>query len=144
MPKSRLLPLLLLLLTVAFTSCDKDKDEDPAPTNTDFLTAGTWKGFGIYYAGQNLTNEFAEDGYDMTKYSLRFEKNGNFTETYDGSSSPGKWEFANNEKTILLNKGTSDEFPLTVNKLDAQELYIEYTIEFDGDEYILEERFKLN
>ena len=142
MPNSKLLTLLLLLSAIVFSGCDKDKD-DPEPTRTDLLAAGTWEGFGIYYAGQNLTQDFADEGYDIRKYSLRFEKNGYYTEIYDGTSNAGRWEFSSNEQSIILNKGNPNEITVNVLKLDTQELYIDYTVEISGNEYVLEERFKL-
>ena len=138
----RLLPVILLLLSFVFTACDKDDDTPPAPTKTDLLTSSTWKGVGVYYMNQDVSKIFADNGYDIQKYSIKFDKSGNYTETYDGQNTSGKWEFANNEQALLLNRGTSDEFNLRLLKLDDKNLYIEYTFkDSDGTEYILEERF---
>jgi hypothetical protein len=143
MKKLSLLPVLMLLLSLSLMSCSKEKDTEP--TQTDLLAAGTWTGYGIYYTGTDVTKEFRDDlGYDVTKYSIKFDKAKTFLETYDGSTRNGKWEFANGDKDIILDKGTSDEYTLTILKLDAKELFVEYTIEIDGDEFVLEERYKLN
>ncbi len=142
MKKLSILPVFALILLLSLIGCSKDKEVEP--TQTDLLAAGTWTGYGIYYTGQDVSKEFRDDlGYDITKYSVKFDKAKTFLETYDGTTRTGKWEFANNEKEIILDKGTNTELVLTVLKLDAKELFVEYTVEIDGDNFVLEERYNL-
>ncbi len=119
----------LLFLGLATSSCDKkDKEEEVSP-NTSLLTAGIWQGSAVYLAGQELTEEdyeeFAQLGLNIKELTFKFERNGTYVETNKGQAAPGgKWEFINNERNILFDKGTDDETTVLISKLDEDEFFI--------------------
>ena len=114
----RLLPLVfsfLCLLTLA--SCGKD--DDPK-SKAELLTAGNWTGNKIYSGGSDITSMMKGFGYDITKSTIRFNSDGNYSATFNGDSETGTWEFKNGE-TYLLMDGQDD---VKINKLDANNLYL--------------------
>ena len=124
MTKSRLIPLLYLFLAlVVFTSCSKD--DDPEPNNTDLLTLGEWDAVSGYSMGQDVTNRLLEEAdYDINQLSIRFDRNGEYRETY-GRTILGTWVFSDNEEVIMFDTGEVYEHRATVTRLTNDELYLE-------------------
>lgn len=136
MNKLRFLPLLLLcFFTITLTSCDKDEKDDVSP-NMSLITAGTWTGSAIYIDGKNMTNEFEEEtGLDFGRYTSKFERDGTYADSYDGRVVvEGIWEYGNNERIIIFEKGTTNKYEVVISKLDEDELFYQQS----GIEY----RFK--
>lgn len=132
MNKQRLLLFFCaLLLPVFLVSCGDDDDDDVSP-NVSFLTAGEWTGNAIYQDGEDITDEVFELGFDVTKYNLKFNRDGTYQDRYPGQSFPGgTWVFENNERVIVFEKGTDDEYTVVVSKLDNDELiYLDSGFEF--------------
>ncbi|WP_026236342.1 hypothetical protein [Pontibacter roseus] len=122
----RLLSLLFaLLLVTSLTGCGKD--DDKGPSNRDFLTAGTWTGNAIVVNGNDLTREFREDEefpYDISQNTIKFDKAGTYLDSYGGRTDNGTWEFANGEKELLMDKGTTNEYTLIIDRLNDKELFL--------------------
>ncbi|RIJ41928.1 hypothetical protein [Pontibacter oryzae] len=136
MNKLRFLPLLLLcFFVITLTSCDKDEKDDVSP-NMSLITAGTWTGSAIYIDGENITNEFEEEtGLDFGRYTSKFERDGTYTDTYDGRVVvEGTWEYGNNERIVIFEKGTTNKYEVVISKLDEDEFFYQQS----GIEY----RFK--
>ncbi|MBJ6118518.1 hypothetical protein JAO76_09970 [Pontibacter sp. BT310] len=124
--------LCLLVLPFLLASCGKDDDDDVSP-NVSMLTAGVWEGSAIIIEGEDVTADILEsDGFDWTLYTTEFEREGTYNESYDGDPQiDGKWEFQNNERIIVFEKGTDDEYYVVVAKLDEDELwYVQEGVEF--------------
>lgn len=120
--------LFCMVLLVSMTSCDKD-DEDKEPSKNDLLTAGLWTGNSVYVQGQDITQLLRDSAdFDVRQLSTRFDKNGEYRETY-GRTIVGTWEFTNNEQRILFDKGTSQAYTVEITKLNATEFYYEQDID---------------
>jgi hypothetical protein len=125
--------LCLLVLPFLLASCGKDDDDDDVSPNISMLTAGVWTGSAIIFEGEDVTADILEsDGFDWTLYTTEFEREGTYNESYDGDTQiDGKWEFQNNERIIVFEKGTDDEYYVVVAKLDEDELwYVQEGVEF--------------
>ncbi|PVY37381.1 hypothetical protein [Pontibacter virosus] len=133
--------LFALLLVTSMTSCDKDKDKEPS--NRDLLTAETWTGHSFWAYGNDISDMFLEQlGFDIKKNSVKFDKAGTYVDSYERSSLSGTWEFANDDKSIIFDKGTDDEYTASVLMLTDKELRLEQTLDFEEDEPVtLEVRY---
>ncbi|MCC9168384.1 hypothetical protein [Pontibacter harenae] len=134
MTKFKLIQLLFasfLVLTFASCSNDDDEAEDISP-NTSLLTAGEWTGSAVYINNADSTDFFEEQtNIIWNNYSTVFERDGTYTESYGGDEINGNWEFTNNERSIIFDKGTDNEYTVVVSKLDEDELfYLQSGIEF--------------
>ncbi|WP_125185466.1 lipocalin family protein [Botryobacter ruber] len=116
--------LFFILILISFTGC---KDDEVEPSRRDMLTGGTWNGTAVYSQGTDITESAKNSGFDITKNTLRFDTNGNYTDTYDGSSDTGTWEFAENESKLLLDKNTSNEQLATISQLNANTLNVTFS-----------------
>ncbi|ARS35321.1 lipocalin family protein [Pontibacter actiniarum] len=130
MKKLQLLALLFVaLFSLTLTSCDKDDDEDAAPTE-ELLTTGVWKGNALKVGEELVTRDklFRESmgQLDLATWTLRFNADGTGTMSVFGESSSGKWEYADGKKTIVFDKGSTDESSAKVLKLTASELHLEF------------------
>jgi hypothetical protein len=129
MKNIRLITLLFLsLFAITLAGCDND-DEDKDPSKTDLLTAGLWTGNSVYVQGQDITQLLRDSSkFEIKDLSTRFDKNGEYRETL-GRTLVGTWEFANNEQSILFDKGTANEYTVKITKLSATEFYYEQDIQ---------------
>lgn len=133
--------LFALLLVTSMTSCDKDKDKEPS--QRDLLTSSTWKGESLWAFGRDISDLYNDEiGYDIKKNTVKYDKAGTYVDSYERLSLNGTWEFADNEKTIIFDKGTEDEYKASVLMLTDKELRMEQTLEAsDGSTLSLEVRF---
>lgn len=123
---------LASVLLTTFTGCSKDDEEDVSP-NVSLLTAGTWTGNAVYTNGDNITAEFEDQTQiDITKYTTTFKREGTYTDSYEGDVvANGTWAYENNERVIVFDKGTADEYSVVISKLDEDELfYVQSGFEF--------------
>ncbi|PKV75860.1 hypothetical protein [Pontibacter ramchanderi] len=119
------------------TSCDKDDDKEPS--QRDLLTSSAWKGEAIMANGRDISDIYYEEiGYDIKKNTVKYDKAGTYVDSYERMSLSGTWEFANNDKSIIFDKGTEDEYTAKVLKLTNSELQLENAFEIDGDTYYIE------
>lgn len=132
MIKLRLLYFLFAAVCLAsFTSCDDD-DDDVSP-NVALLTGGEWTGNAVYLNGEDETALFEErSGIDISNYTSVFERDGTYTDYYEGDELiDGTWEYENNERVIIFDRGTTDEYQVVISKLDEDELwYLQSGTEF--------------
>lgn len=133
MNKLRLLYFLFAAICfVSFTGCSDDDDENISP-NVALLTGGEWTGSAVYFDGQDQTDEFEElSGIEISSYSSVFERDGTYTDYYDGDViADGVWEYGNNERVIIFDRGTTNEYTVVISKLDEDELwYLQSGYEF--------------
>ncbi|WP_162426999.1 hypothetical protein [Pontibacter pudoricolor] len=125
--------LCLLVLPFLMASCGKDDDDDDVSPNISMLTAGVWTGDAIIIEGEDITDEILEsDGFDWTLYTTEFEREGTYNESYVGDPQiDGIWEFQNNERIIVFDKGTDKEYYVVIAKLDDNEFfYVQDGVEF--------------
>lgn len=123
--KTKLFPLLfavLCLLTI--TSCGDDKEDSVSP-NIKRLTVNDWIGNAVFVDNVDRTADFKQQsGLDITKYKSTFTQEGNYEDFYDGSSIvKGTWEYANDERVIIFDKGKNDEYSVVISKLDDNALW---------------------
>jgi hypothetical protein len=140
MKLQKLLALFLVtVLAFSTVSCNDDDDDDAEPSRTALLTGGQWTGTALYVGSQNITDllideDDPDNSFDVRKWTATFNSNGTYSTTYDGSASEsGRWEFTNNEQSILFDKGTDDEETATINRLTSTELYIVQPWETDDN-----------
>ncbi len=141
----KLLPYLFaLLLVTSLSSCGKDDDKDKEPTKRDLLTAQPWTGEAIYIFGQDQSELFKQElGFDIKQNEVRYDKDGTYSDKHGRMTFTGKWEFTNNEQSIIFDKGTEDEYTSRIMRLTAQEFYLEHMLEFEDEDPIpLEFRYK--
>lgn len=132
--------LFALLLVTSMTSCDKDKDKEP--TNRDLLTSANWTGHSVWAYGNDISELFLDElGYDIKKNIVKFDKAGTYVDSYERRSLNGTWEFADNDKSIIFDKGTGDEYKASVLMLTDKELRMEQTLETEDGDLTLEFRF---
>ncbi|MBX0335301.1 hypothetical protein K3G39_18860 [Pontibacter sp. HSC-14F20] len=132
--------LFALLLVTSMTSCDKDKDKEPS--NRDLLTAEKWTGHSFWAFGNDISDLFLEQlNYDIKKNTVKFDKAGTYVDSYERTSISGTWEFANDDKSIIFDKGTEDEYTATVLLLTDKELRMDQTVETEEGPLTLEVRF---
>lgn len=132
--------LFALLLVTSMTSCDKDKDKEP--TNKDILTSSIWKGESIWAYGSDISDFYYDEiGYDIKKNTVKYDKAGTYVDTYERLSWNGTWEFADNDKSIIFDKGTDEEYTASVLMLTDKELRMEQTIETEDGPITMEVRF---
>lgn len=114
------LKFIVLFLAVAGISLSSCKKEDPAPTKKELLSK-TWK-----------INEFYEDGQQINDPSLSsvrltFNANGTYNSIGFGDNATGPWEFNADETRVIMDKGTVDEFTVSIATLTATSLKITFT-----------------
>ena len=111
------------MLLLSLISC---RDEETiAPSKTDLLTSGEWTGTSIYHNGEDITHVImSTEDFDIRNVKIKFYKGGTYEDNNNGIISNGKWEFADNEQIIIIDKGTQDEWQLPITKLTGQELYL--------------------
>lgn len=123
MQKLKLLCLLFAALSVVtFTGC-KDDDDDVSP-NVSLLTAGKWTGKAIFIGSDEVTEEAAEQGFDIRKYTHEFRRDGTYTDNYTGGQPiEGEWVYENGERIIVFDKGKSSEYKVVISRLDDKEFH---------------------
>ncbi|WP_276495689.1 hypothetical protein [Pontibacter litorisediminis] len=132
MHKFKLLNLIFAAMCmVAFTSC-KDDDDDVSP-NVSLLTNGEWTGNAVYYLGQDVSAEYEEQtGMDILQYTSLFNRDGTYSDQYAGAPLvDGTWEYGNDERVIIFDEGTRNEYTVVISKLEENELwYLQGGIEY--------------
>ena len=105
------------------------------------LTAGEWTGDAVFLDGEDVTDQVNEDfGFDITQDRYTFERNGDYTESIAGNNLEGKWEYQNNERVIVFDEGTDDEFTVVISKLDEDEFFYDVLHRPDGAAFPLKVR----
>lgn len=120
--------LLASLFIVSLSSCGKEEDDDISPvvsSNLVLLTAGEWTGSTVFNNGEDQTTVFEESNqFNLSNYAAVFERDGSYTEFYENETiADGVWEFRNDERVIVFNKGTEDEYSVVISKLDEDEFF---------------------
>lgn len=145
-PQRLLYLFLILLFTAPLTSCGDD--DDKAPSKRMLLTERQWTGKALYMGPQNITDLLIDDddpqnSFDVSKWAIKFNTDDTYSMTYDGRTlQTGKWEFANNEQEIQLDKGTPNAETAKINRLTNDELYLEMPWEMGGNQTVnIEARF---
>jgi hypothetical protein len=115
---SRSILYVSILTLLILASCSKD--DDPATkTKTDLLVQNTWK-FKAALPSDDIGAQFIAAFYQNSEYTFKKDK------TYTGSlltiSISGKWEFAENEAQLILDKGDTGELKFKVKTLDDSNL----------------------
>jgi len=139
MKKLNLIALLLMtLFTMSLTSCGDDNKEEDVSPNTALLTAATWSGDAIYigqFPAALIIEKYAPDMadelgalLDISDWKWKFERNGTFTATMDGTTETGKWVFADNEKTLILTADDGEVQNFAVNSLTETALNLEASV----------------
>jgi hypothetical protein len=115
----QLLLLFTALCLITLVSCDKDKDDNPT-TKADLLTAGKWTGNKVYSGGQDITEMAKQFGFDVTKGTVQFRKDGTYSTTFEGDTEQGTWEFTQGESHIMLD----NDYEVKINKLDSKNFFM--------------------
>lgn len=111
--------LFTMLCLITLVSCGKDKDDEPSP-HMAHLTAGTWTGNKIFSEGQDYTLIAKQLGFDVTKMTVQFNKNGTYTSSFEGDTEEGTWKFTQEETHLMLD----DDYEVKINKLDANNFFM--------------------
>lgn len=136
MKKLHLFALLFITLcTLSLTGCKDDDGENVSP-RTALLTTGEWKGEGIYVGSFSLAfllNQLGEEELaaeaDITDWRLKFETDGTFRLTSDGTTETGTWKFTDNEQKIVITGDDNEETTFTVLQLSSSNLNLEINVE---------------
>lgn len=108
-----LLAIAMVALMFTVSSCSDDDDEGPA--RSTLISANTWIFSTVEINAKGLSSEDRKQFEQSFKEEyagseLVFKADKTFTETFDGYSSTGTWEFSNGEKKIVMKyEGESDE-----------------------------------
>jgi len=115
---SRSILFVSIMALLALSSC-KDDDDAATKSKTDLLVQNTWKYKAILPAndlGAQILSLFYKD----SEYSFKTDK------TYSGTlitlPVTGKWEFAENETQLILDKGDQDEMKFKIKTLNDSNL----------------------
>ncbi|RAU81896.1 hypothetical protein [Pontibacter arcticus] len=124
----RTLLLMLLSLTV-FTACDSDDDEDTTLTNTDLITAETWKGDEIRVPALDALNISYKDRLpDPKTMTIKFDRNGTYEAQYtlngQSTKTTGDWEFTDNERKLSGNFFNFPSSEADIDELSATQLHL--------------------
>lgn len=115
---SRSILFVSIVALLALSSCSKD--DDPATkTKTDLLVQNTWK-FKAALPTDDLGAQFVAAFYQNSEYAFKKDK------TYSGTMLTlpisGKWEFAESESQLILDKGDTGEMKFKIKTLDDSNL----------------------
>ncbi|AKD04514.1 hypothetical protein POKO110462_06970 [Pontibacter korlensis] len=124
--------LMTVVCLFTFSACNDDDEDDVSP-NVSLLTGERWTGSAVFINGEDRTEEFEQEyEIDITQYTSQFERDGTYTDRYNGNVLvDGTWEYGNNERIIIFDKGTQDEYTVVISKLDEDELfYLQGGLEF--------------
>lgn len=121
MIRTKFLSLLFSFLFItSLVSCSKEDEEVISP-NVSLLTNGAWTGSAVFSGNQDVTQNL--QNFNITKYTAKFDRDGTYVETYEGQPlTEGNWEYMNDERVILFDKGTDDEYSVVISKLTSNEL----------------------
>ncbi|HEY4651060.1 MAG TPA: hypothetical protein VIG72_06575 [Pontibacter sp.] len=114
--------LFAALLLVTIASCSKDDDDDATPDKDLLLTDQTWTGDKLLIGGQDVTILYKDR---ITKTTLKFNTDGTYTFDSDGTTKTGSWEFANDQKQVIMDKNAANELTADIKRLTATELWVE-------------------
>jgi hypothetical protein len=111
--------LLLLLLGFVTVACKKEED----PTRSELISR-VWKVASVISNGSTDTQT------DYSAYRLTFKSDGSYTFTNALTSitpTTGTWELADNEQSLLLNKGTSAEQKAIIQQITSNNFDVSFT-----------------
>lgn len=137
MNKLRLLSFLFMAIIIgSLTSCGKD--DDAQPTAKSMLTAKEWQGNKYYIDGNDMSSFV-----DVDAISWKFNSDGKYVMDYDGDKEEGTWKLSSDNKQLILDEDSDDEFTMEVLKLTNTALDLEWEEEdFEtGETYTVEVRF---
>ncbi|MBJ7428581.1 MAG: hypothetical protein JHD28_06455 [Bacteroidia bacterium] len=120
--------LLSIALLIFLFSCEKEKTTTTiVPTLTEMLTSAAWKVTNYSSpATDSTTIATLKDWNDNLKTStlyVTYKSNGTYL--YSDSSEYGTWELSGT-KSILFDKGTSNELVSTIDNVSTTNLAITY------------------
>lgn len=120
--------LLSIALVIFLFSCEKEKTTTTViPTLTEMLTSAAWKVTNYSSpATDSLTLATLKDWNDNLKTStlyVTYRSNGTYL--YSDSSDYGTWELSGT-KSILFDKGTSNEVVSSIDNLTTSNFAITY------------------
>lgn len=123
------LKLIVMLLAVASLTLSACKKEEPAAPAADkkTLLSKTWKISEFYEDGQQINDP------SLSSVRLTFNANGTYTAIGFGDNASGPWEFNSDQSRIVMDKGTADEWTVSIGTLSATTLKI--TWNEDGSAY---------
>ena len=102
--------LLILVILFDLSSCET---VEPEPSKFEILTANTWKMTKVILDGEDVSNSSS----GIMLLHLTFNSDGTYVETAGTFTNQGVWEFTDDENTIVLDKGLSDEESLEIIEL---------------------------
>lgn len=131
------LSALMLAFLFTFAACE-EKDKNPTPaTNTEVLTAGTWK---VSKVLANSTDYTSHNG--MKQYAtseVLYRTDGTYVWKHFEGTYSGDWEFGDNETVIWEDKDTTDELKWTIKELKPSSLITTTNkVDANGTPYLLE------
>ncbi|HEY5826496.1 MAG TPA: hypothetical protein VIT44_19130 [Cyclobacteriaceae bacterium] len=103
---------------LSLSSC-KDDDDPSTKSKTDLLTQNTWKYKGVLPAN-DLNAQFLGILYKDSEYT--FKKDKTYSSILFTIPITGKWEFAEDETQLILDKGEQEELTFKVKTLDDSNL----------------------
>ncbi len=116
---SRSILFVSIAALIALSSCSKDDDPTPTKSKTDLLVQNTWK-----YKAMLPQNDFAAQLYSIlykdSEYTFKADKT--YSSVFFTLTVPGKWEFAENDTQLILDKGEQSETKFKVKTLDDSTL----------------------
>jgi len=125
MSKAKFLILFLALAGIGLSSCKKD-DPVVEPTKKELLSK-TWKISEFYEDGQQVNDP------SLSSVRLTYNTNGTYTAIGFGDNATGTWEFNSDETRIVMDKGTADEWTVSISTLSSTALKITWSE--DGSAY---------
>jgi hypothetical protein len=132
MMKNKTILFLALLLAgiIGFYSCEKDGETSSVSL---LLVNNTWTYDTLEISDLNnsgllIAAAFTHLAYEGSEYD--FTSGGNYTLTSDLVNESGTWELVDN-KTIIMDKGTPDEFELEIVQIDNTMAKLKIHVEGD-------------
>ena len=126
--------IVIFTLLLAMMAC-KEEGEDPSPDPIPLeMIARTWKVQSVTINGQ------ADNATDYSAYRFTFNQNLTYRFVIPDTQE-GSWELIANASALTLDKGTTREQRVEVQKLNETALKLEFTEQSDktGTQHILYE-----
>ena len=119
--------LTLIGLVVLLVSCNKDEETKIKPTTRELITSAAWKVSNYSSLASDALTLSVLKGWndELVTDPLNVTYNPNGTFLYSDSSDYGTWELSG-DKTIIFEKGTSDELISTIDQITSTKFVLTY------------------
>lgn len=124
---------LLILALFTMTGCKKDDDGGNSPNKKALLTSHIWKFNDLSTTSTDSNFQLAISLMKalMGNATMNFTTSGSYTMSTLGGSDNGSWEFKAGETSIIMDKGTANEYEAIIVQLTSAVLEYKQNVHND-------------